>query len=51
MNKTYLQVDYSLDNATWHELIDTRDFGRQMNRFGRQIPTAILQRFVFISLE
>ena len=46
MNHTYLQVDYSLDNITWHELIDTQHFERQMTRFGRQIPTGLLQRFV-----
>ena len=46
MNSTRLQIDYSLDNTSWHELIDTNNFERQMNRFGRQIPTRILRRFV-----
>ncbi|CAF4418864.1 unnamed protein product, partial [Rotaria sp. Silwood2] len=46
MNDTRLQVDYSLDNITWHELIDIKNFERQMNRFGQQIPTKILRRFV-----
>lgn len=43
--KSDLQVDYSIDNITWHELIDTKDSKRPNNRFGQQIPTKILQRF------
>ncbi|CAF4337575.1 unnamed protein product, partial [Rotaria magnacalcarata] len=35
MNHTRLHIDYSLDNVTWRELIDTNNFERPMNRFGR----------------
>ncbi|CAF4678933.1 unnamed protein product [Rotaria sp. Silwood1] len=51
MNNTRLQVDYSLDNITWHELIDTKNFERQINRFGRQIPLNILRRSILIRIQ
>ncbi|CAF2836302.1 unnamed protein product [Rotaria sp. Silwood2] len=51
MNDTRLQVDYSLDNITWHELIDIKNFERQMNRFGQQIPTKILRRSILIRIQ
>ncbi|CAF0744576.1 unnamed protein product [Adineta steineri] len=51
MNNTHLQVDYSVDNITWHELIDTRIFQRKLNRFGRQIPNELLRRSILIRLQ
>jgi hypothetical protein len=35
-----------VDNITWHELINTKNFEISNNRFGQQIPTKILRRFV-----
>ncbi|CAF5144524.1 unnamed protein product [Rotaria magnacalcarata] len=51
MNHTRLHIDYSLDNVTWRELIDTNNFERPMNRFGRQIPTEILRRSILIRIQ
>ena len=45
-NHTRLQVDYSIDNITWNELIDTDQFERPMNRFGQTIPTKLIRQFV-----
>lgn len=51
MNHTNLQIDYSLDNLTWHELFDTKRFPRSSHRFGQQLPKEVLQRFVINSLN
>ncbi|CAF0939143.1 unnamed protein product [Adineta ricciae] len=50
-NHTHLQIAYSLDNLTWHELIDTRSFEQKMNRFGRQIPSELYRRSILIRIQ
>lgn len=48
-HQTRLQIDYTWDNQTWHELIDTEQFERPKSRFGQILPSKLQRRFEFMS--
>ena len=45
-DNTHIDVDYSLDNATWASLIPEREPKSPKHRFGASIPRDLLGRFV-----